>query len=131
MNITWKELYVIVMTVHTWGVSWQHQNILFHCDNLIVVTIWVKGSTKSPEVMALIRLLYFGAVCYNVNVSVQHISSTDNKIAYAISCFSVHLFQGTGSRCRGNTNQHPCMASTSLKDRFMQLCYHGIAESTR
>ena len=37
--------------------------------------------------MALVRLLYFCAACYNINVSVQHISGTENKIADAISCF--------------------------------------------
>ena len=66
------------------GVSWQCQKILFNCDNLTVVDIWAKGSTESPEVMAfmaLVRLLYFCAVCYNINVSVQHISGTENKIA--------------------------------------------------
>ena len=42
MNITWKELYVIIIAVHTWGVSWQHQKILFNCDNLTVVNIWAK-----------------------------------------------------------------------------------------
>ena len=53
MNITWKELHAIIMAVHTWGVSWQHQKILFSCDNLTVVDIWAKGSTKSPEIMVL------------------------------------------------------------------------------
>ena len=27
--------------------------ILFNCDNLTVVDIWAKGSTKSPEIMVL------------------------------------------------------------------------------
>ena len=73
------------MAIHTWGVSWQHQKILFNCDNLTVVDIWAKGSTKSPEVMALVWLIYFYAACYNINVSVQQISGTENKIAEAIS----------------------------------------------
>ena len=55
MGTTWKELYAIVMAVHTWGFSWQRQKILFNCDNLTVVDIWAKGSTKSPEVMTLVR----------------------------------------------------------------------------
>ena len=78
---------MIVMAVHTWGFSWQRQKILFNCDNLTVVDIWAKGSTNSPEVMALVQLLYFCAACYNINVSVQHISGTENKIADAISRF--------------------------------------------
>ena len=74
------------MAVHTWGVSWQRQNILFSCDNLTVVDISAKSSNKSPEVMALVWL-YFCAACYNINVSVQHISGTENKMADAFSHF--------------------------------------------
>ena len=109
-----EELYAFVMAVHTWDVAWQHKKILFNCDILTVVDIWAKGCTKSPEIMALVWLLSFCAACYNINVSVQHISGSENKIVHAISHFSEHLFQEIGSRCRGNTNQHPCMASTSF-----------------
>ena len=44
--------------------------------------------------------------------------------------FSGHSLQRTGSRCRGNTNQHLCMVSTSLQYRLMQLRYHGVVKST-
>ena len=44
MDITWKELYAIVIAVHMWGPSWQWQKILFHCDNQAVVDIWKEGS---------------------------------------------------------------------------------------
>ena len=74
------------MAVHTLGVSWQHQK-MNNYDNLTLVDIWVKDTIKSPEVMALVWLLYFGAACYNINVSIQHISGTKNKIADAISHF--------------------------------------------
>ena len=115
MNITRKELYAIVMAVNTWGVSWQHQKILLNCDNLAVVDIWAKGTTKSPEVMALVWLLYFCAACYNINVSVQHISGTENKIADANLLFSGHLLQGTGSRCRCNTSNIPAWPTQAFK----------------
>ena len=68
MDITWKELYAIAIAVHIWGPSWQWTKILFHCDNKAIVDIWEKGSTKAPETMALVHLLYFCAVyhirCY-------------------------------------------------------------------
>ena len=87
MSIAWKELYAIVMAVHTWGVLWQRQKILFNCDNQNVVGIWEKGSTKSPEIMALVRLLYFCAARHNIHVCVQHIPGNSNNIADAISRF--------------------------------------------
>ena len=73
MNIAWKELYAIVMAVHTWGSLWQRQKILSHCDNQTVVNIWEKGSTKSPDIMALVRLLYFCAARYHIYIFVCNI----------------------------------------------------------
>ena len=87
MNIAWKELYAIVMAVHTWGSLWQRQKLLFHCDNQTVVNIWEKGSTKSPDIMALVRLLYFCAARYHIYICVQHIPGSNNNIADAISRF--------------------------------------------
>ena len=49
MNIAWKELYAIVMAVHTWGSLWQRQKILFHCDNQTVVNIWEKGCSNTRK----------------------------------------------------------------------------------
>ena len=54
--------------------------------------MWAKGTTKSPEVMALVRSLYFCAACYNINVSVQHISVL-KKMADAISRFQDICFR--------------------------------------
>ena len=81
MDITWKELFAIVVAVHTWGSSWSRQKILFHCDNRAVVGIWDKGSTCAPHTMGLVRLLYFCASRYNINVCVTHIAGICNDIA--------------------------------------------------
>ena len=85
MSIAWKELYAIVMTVHTWGSLWQWQKILFTVTTKTVVNIWEKDSTKSPNIMALVRLLYFCAARYHIYICVQHIPGNNNNIADAIS----------------------------------------------
>ena len=71
--ILWKELFAIVNAVNTWGHQWAEQKILFHCDNEAVVEIFAKGSTHDPETMALVRLLYFCAACYDINVVITHL----------------------------------------------------------
>ena len=40
MDITWKELFAIVLAVHTWGSIWSRLKIVFHCDNqkLLLIT---------------------------------------------------------------------------------------------
>ena len=91
--ILWKELFAIVNAVNTWGQQWAKQKILFHCDNEAVVEIWCKGSTRDPETMALVRLLYFCAARYDINVVITHIFGIDNCIADSLSRFQQHRFQ--------------------------------------
>ena len=93
MPILWKELFAIVSAVNSWGHQWAKQKILFHCDNEAVVTIWRKDSTRDPETMALVRLLYFCAARYNINIVITHISGIDNSIADSLSRFQQHRFQ--------------------------------------
>ena len=93
MDITWKELLAIVMAIHTWGALWQRQKILIHCDNLAVVTIWKSGSNCAKETMALVRLLYYCAAKYNINICIVLIAGVNNVIADCLSCFQQDKFQ--------------------------------------
>ena len=93
MDITWKELFAIVAPVHTWGSFWSRQKILFHCDNQAVVDIWSRGCTRAPHLMALVRLLYFCASNYNINVCVIHVPGVCNNIADSLSRFQMENFR--------------------------------------
>ena len=93
MDITWKELFAIVLAVHTWGHFWSRRKILFHCDNQSVVDIWDKGSTRAPHTMALVRLLYFCASTHNINVCVIHVPGVCNDIADSLSHFQMDRFR--------------------------------------
>ena len=53
MCITWKELFAIVMAVHTWGTQWASKNN-FHCNNLGVVDIWQKDAIQNQHTMAYV-----------------------------------------------------------------------------
>ena len=65
---------------------------MVHCDNSAVVDIWKKGTTKCPEVMALVCMLYFCAAQHNIDVLVTHVAGTDNSIADSLSRFQVQCF---------------------------------------
>ena len=92
MTIAWKELFAILVAVHTWGIHWAKHKILFHCDNQAVVDIWKKGSSKDPNIMALVRMLYFRAAQHNINICVMHIPGVHNNVADAISRFQMVRF---------------------------------------
>ena len=91
-DIVWKELFAIASAVNTWGHQWPRKKILVHCDNQAVVDIWKKGTTNCPQVMALVRMLYFCAAQHNIHIIVSHVAGTDNCIADALSRFQVHRF---------------------------------------
>ena len=70
MDITWKEVFPIVLAVYTWGSLWSRHKILFHCDNQTVVDIWERCSTCATHTMALVHLLHYRAeVLYNTTLT--------------------------------------------------------------
>ena len=103
MSIAWKELYAIVLSAHSWGSLWQRRKIRVHCDNQTVVDIWESGTSKSPEIMALVRMLFFCAAHNNFNVCVQHIPGVNNVIADALSRFQQDRFRKLAPKA----NLHP------------------------
>jgi len=128
MDITWKELFAIVLAVHTWGSFWSRRKILFHCDNQAVVDIWEKGSTRATHTMALVRLLYYCAVQHNINVCIVHVPGVCNDIADSLSRFQMHRFK----RLAPNSNLHPDTIPAWPTQAFMNAsCNAGIMELPR
>ena len=58
-NITWKELFAIVVACATWGDRLCQKRILFHCDNLAVVHIIRQGVSKNIDIMSLVITLFY------------------------------------------------------------------------
>ena len=63
------------------------------CCNQSVCDIWKKGSTRQPEIMALVCMLYFCTTCFNIHVLITHIADTDNTIADALSRLQIGRFK--------------------------------------
>ena len=85
ISIAWQELFAIVVAALAWGHQWSGRRILAHCDNLAVVDIWGRYSSKSPSIMSLVRRLYFVAASNNFHIRFSHIQGVDNGIADALS----------------------------------------------
>ena len=91
-DIAWKELFAIASAVNTLGHHWPRKKILVHCDNQAVVDIGKKSTTDHPQIMALVRMLYFCATRHNIHIIITHIDGTTNFIADALSRFQVQSF---------------------------------------
>ena len=92
-SIDFKELFAIYAACITWGGKWQGKRMVFCTDNLPISQIWDTGSSKSPDLMSLIRKIYFLAAKLQFTISFKHIMGTFNPIADALSRFQVHRFQ--------------------------------------
>ena len=93
MSIQWKELYPIVLAAATWGPYWSKRRILFLCDNQAVVSILQSGTSRSTEIMSLVRSLHLCAARYNFSHFAKHVPGVDNSIADSLSRYNMQVFK--------------------------------------
>ena len=56
-SIAYHELFPIVLAACIWGDNWSQKRILFCCDNKAAVTAINKGTSSSPLIAKLLRVL--------------------------------------------------------------------------
>lgn len=84
-DITYLELFPVVISLHIWGVHLKNKRIIFYVDNQAVVTIINKRTSKSNRVMSLMRNLVFSTLKYNIVLKAEHIPGKINTIADSLS----------------------------------------------
>ena len=92
-NISALELYPIVAAVGTWGEGWRNRSICFYTDNLALVAIINKRSTREVHTMELIRTLVLLCLTFNVNFVARHIPGRVNTLADKLSRCQVEEFK--------------------------------------
>ena len=92
-DITVLELFPIVVAIEIWGSELKNKKIKFFCDNMSVVHIINKMSSKSVVVMKLIRYLTLLCLKFNIVVKSSHIEGKRNQICDALSRFQWTKFR--------------------------------------
>lgn len=92
-NITLLELYPIVLALETWAMAFQNKYLVIHTDNLDLVSVITKQTSKEPLVMILVRQLVLCCLRNNIVVRAQHIAGVDNASADALSRFQMTRFR--------------------------------------
>jgi hypothetical protein len=77
-SMPWKELHTLVRAAATWGAEWKHTNIVFHLDCEPMVHAVMKGGSRHPEIMSLLRTLSFIAAQHNFQYRVEHLPGHQN-----------------------------------------------------
>ena len=92
-SIAWRELFPIVVAVVLWGHRMQGKRILLRSDNMAVVDIINKQTSKCPSIMKLVQFFVLQCLKLNVSFRAKHVMGSENNIADALSRFQIQRFQ--------------------------------------
>ena len=106
-NIAFLELFPIVMAILIWGPSLQNKRIVFNCDNLSVVNMISKQSSKDRHCMAILRQLVLTCLQLNIVIKASHVLGNKNCLADALSRFQFQKFFGLNPTADKNMTPIP------------------------
>ena len=92
-SIAWQELFAVVIACLAWGEQWPRKRVVFYCDNQSIPDIWQRGTSRSPDMMTLVRCLFLTAAKNNYTVFIKHIPGSSNVIADALSRSQMDRFR--------------------------------------
>ena len=81
VHIAAKELVPIVVAVALWGQRWK--GVMFALN---------KGSARDPQLMHLLRALFFFCAVHRISLTARHIAGAMNEAADALSRDNLSLF---------------------------------------
>lgn len=92
-NITLLELFPIVLSVNIWGEDLANKFVIFHSDNMAVVAVINKLSSREPKVMSLVRSLVVMSMAKNISFKAEHVLGARNESADALSRLQLGRFR--------------------------------------
>ena len=84
-SIQYRELFAAVSTIATFSNKLQHKQVIMHCDNEAMQKSIQAGKSKIPELMGLIRVLYYYTAIHHIQYSCVHIRSKLNASSDQLS----------------------------------------------
>jgi hypothetical protein len=84
-NIAVKELLPIVLAAAIWGRKWAGHHVHFMSDNTAVVAALTSRKARHPNLVHLLRCMFFFQAIYNFEHSASHIAGKYNTAADALS----------------------------------------------
>lgn len=90
-SIALKELLPIILACAIWGKEWVGRTVTVHCDNLGVVALVNSGYSRIPQLMHLLRCLFFIRARFQLDVWAVHVPGVENGLADAISRNNLHV----------------------------------------
>ncbi|KAM4704927.1 uncharacterized protein WCC33_009743 [Rhinophrynus dorsalis] len=92
-NLAFLELFPIVVAVEIWGEKLRNKKVLFWSDNMAVVHVINRSTSKSYPVLALLRHLVLLCLRHNISFRARHVPGMDNAIADSLSRLQLDRFR--------------------------------------
>jgi hypothetical protein len=106
-NITLLELVPIVLAVETWSSQLHNRTVIFHTDNMALVSVINRLTSKETTVMKLVRRLVGVMLHGNILCQAKHIPGKNNSMADALSRLQVTTFRKLHLGTDLQPTQHP------------------------
>jgi hypothetical protein len=87
------ELYPIVIALEFWGSELMNKRLVIHTDNMALVAVLQKQTSKDALAMCLVRRLVLACLPMNILLHVLHVPGVDNGPADALSRLQVDKFR--------------------------------------
>jgi hypothetical protein len=91
-SMPFLELLALLFAAVTWGHLWHGRKIVFRCDCQPVVQALASRTSRSPDMMHLIRQLTMTAATHQFDFRVEHIAGVANVAADALSRYDMNVF---------------------------------------
>ncbi len=89
INIAVKEFLPIVLAVLKGGRSWANTKVLFLCDNMAVVHVINKQTSRDGKIIHLLCSLVLSALQHNISFRAQHVPGKHNIVPDRLSRLQV------------------------------------------
>ena len=100
LNITLLELYPIVVAVSIWGHLMENHCVRFFTDNLALVHILNRQTSKDKQIMQLVRKLVLACLKHNILFQSSHVPGCQNELADTLSRLQVKQFRRLNPSCK-------------------------------
>ena len=109
-SITFLELLPIVLACAVWGRRWAKSSVFAHCDNQGAVAVVNSGYSKVPQIMHLLRCLFFIRARFDIALEAVYVPGESNLLADAVSRDKLSiLFSQVPAARQGHTPLPPSL----------------------
>jgi hypothetical protein len=107
LPIAWRELFAIIVSCRIWGHAWSTKRVLIECDNQTIVHSVNNGSSKNPNIMSLIRDLFFIGSYFTFDIRLKHLPGVRNVGPDLLSRLKIIQFKQTFPGANANPTPIP------------------------